>query len=404
LKRGHDFEYRERGKKSRHSWLSPGLSLARFDWLVFGLAVFLLAMGLTFVQACFDANLGDRRLDLTSSTPFSGHLQLVGISVPVFLAGLYMRPVWLRQQSYLIYGAGIFLLALVPFIGIELNNAKRWLQTPIGVNLQPSELMKIALVLALARVLYRNRLQTLKSWILPSLIALVPMGMIMKQPDLGTSLTIVPVTLGMFYLAGARMRIVVGLCLAVGALGLFSWQSGLVKDYQIRRIDTWARAFDPDVLIAERNAAAFHTYHARVTIGNGGLDGRGIGKGIANTAGHLPAKESDSIWSVVAEELGLVNSGAVLLAYALFAMLLLRGAGELRERYSRLVVGGVGLYFGAHFFIHIGVNTGLLPMTGLTLPLFSTGGSSMIASFGALGVALGLSARRVAALDADAFR
>jgi rod shape determining protein RodA len=404
LKRGHDFEYRSRGGRKGSSWLLPDISWARFDWIVFGLAAFLLGMGLMFVKACFDANLDYGRMDLSTGSPFRSHMKIVVISTPVFLAGLYMRPVWLRKQSYLIYGVGIFLLLLVPVIGIELNNAKRWLSTPIGFNLQPSELMKIALVLALAKALYRNRLQTLKSWILPSLIALVPMAMIMKQPDLGTSLTIVPVTLGMFYLAGARARIIIGLCLAAGALGFFSWQAGLVKDYQLRRIDTWARAFDPDVLIGERNAAAFHTYHARTAIGNGGMDGSGLGQGIANTAGHLPAKESDSIWSVVAEELGLVNSSAVLLAYALFAMLLLRGAGELRDRFSRLVVGGVGLYFGAHFFIHIGVNTGLLPMTGLTLPLFSTGGSSMIASFGALGVALGLSARRVAALDADAFR
>ena len=144
------------------------------------------------------------------------------------------------------------------------------------------------------------------------------MGMIMKQPDLGTSLTIVPVTLGMFYLAGARMRVIMGLCLLVAGLGFVSWQAGLVKDYQLRRIDTWSRAFDPDVLISERNAAGFHTYQARVTIGNGGMDGSGIGKGVANRAGHLPAKESDSIWSVVAEELGLVNSSAVLIAYALF--------------------------------------------------------------------------------------
>ena len=404
MKRGHDFEYRKRGGNRRRSFLLPDLSLARFDWVVFALGLFLLGTGLMFVHACFEANVEYKRLDLTVGDPFSSHLKIVMISTPVFLAGLYMRPAWLRGQSYLIYAAGIFLLALVPLVGIELNNAKRWLDTPFGFNLQPSELMKIALVLALASALYRNRLQTLRSWILPSCIALLPMGMIMKQPDLGTSLTIVPVTLGMFYLAGARMRVIMGLCLLVAGLGFVSWQAGLVKDYQLRRIDTWSRAFDPDVLISERNAAGFHTYQARVTIGNGGMDGSGIGKGVANRAGHLPAKESDSIWSVVAEELGLVNSSAVLIAYALFAMLLLRGAGELRDRYSRLVVGGVGLYFGAHFFIHIGVNTGLLPMTGLTLPLFSTGGSSMIASFGALGVALGLSARRVAALDADAFR
>jgi len=141
-----------------------------------------------------------------------------------------------------------------------------------------------------------------------------------------------------------------------------------------------------------------------VPIGNGGLRGEGLGQGIANRAGHLPEKESDSIWAVIAEELGLIGSGAVLFAYSLFAMLILRAAGELRDRFSRLVVGGVGLYFAAHCFIHVGVNIGFLPMTGLTLPFVSTGGSSILASFGALGLALGLTARRAIALDADAFR
>lgn len=405
MKRGREFEYRSRGR-SKNGWrlLLPDLSPARFDWLVLLLGLVLLGTGLTFVSACFDANMDFRSERLSEGEQFAKHLKTVIISVPVLLAGLYVRPVWLRRNAYLIYAVGIGLLLLVPFIGIELNSAKRWLETPVGFNLQPSEIMKVALIIALGKALYRNHLETFSSWLRPGLLALVPMALIVTQPDLGTSLTFPPVTLGMFYLAGARGRTILGVLLAGVLFAVIATQTGLVKEYQLRRIETWQESFAPEMVIAERNAAAFHTYNSRVAIGNGGLQGTGVGRGIANRAGHLPMKESDSIWSVIAEELGLIGSGGVLLAYSLFAMLILRAAGEVRDRFCRLVVGGVGLYFGVHFFIHVGVNIGLLPLTGLTLPLFSTGGSSILTSFGALGLVLGLTARRVAPLDADSFR
>ena len=384
--------------------LLPEISWARFDWLIFGLAAVLLGTGILFVRAAFDANLDFGRADVSAGNPFIKHLRLIVIAIPAFLAGLYLRPMWLRRNAFLLYCMGLGLLALVPFIGIDLNNARRWIATPVGFNLQPSEPMKILLILALAQVLYRNRLRSLGDWTRPALIALVPMLMVAAQPDLGTSLTIPPVTLGMLYLAGARGRTILGLIAALVLAGFLAWSGGLIKDYQLRRIDTWVSTIAPDALIENRNGAAFHAYNARVPIGNGGLRGEGLGQGIANRAGHLPEKESDSIWAVIAEELGLIGSGAVLFAYSLFAMLILRAAGELRDRFSRLVVGGVGLYFAAHCFIHVGVNIGFLPMTGLTLPFVSTGGSSILASFGALGLALGLTARRAIALDADAFR
>lgn len=385
-------------------WLLPEIAWGRFDWLIAGLAAVLLATGLVFIRAAFDANLDFRRTELALGNPFVKHLKTIVIATPVLLAGLYLRPTWLRRNAFVLYMIGLAVLATVPFIGIELNNARRWIATPVGFNLQPSEPMKILLILALAQVLYRNRLRRLGDWVRPAIVALVPMMMVAAQPDLGTSLTIPPVTLGMLYLAGARGRTILALVATLFLAGFLAWSGGLIKDYQLRRVDTWIATLEPQALIENKNGAAFHAYNARVPIGNGGLRGTGVGQGIANRAGHLPEKESDSIWAVIAEELGLVGSGAVLFAYFLFAMLILRAAGELRDRFSRLVVGGVGLYFASHCLIHVGVNIGLLPMTGLTLPFVSTGGSSILASFGGLGLALGLTARRTLALDEDAFR
>jgi rod shape determining protein RodA len=160
----------------------------------------------------------------------------------------------------------------------------------------------------------------------------------------------------------------------------------------------------PESLIDARTGAAYHTYHARVAIGNGGWFGRGLGQGVANEAGHLPERDCDSVFAVIAEEAGFFGTTGLLLLYAFLIVLLFYSAGSIRERFSRLVVGGIGLYFAAHFFVNVGVNLGLLPMTGLTLPLFSTGGSSMLVTFAALGLALGLAAQREATLDEDAFR
>jgi rod shape determining protein RodA len=132
--------------------------------------------------------------------------------------------------------------------------------------------------------------------------------------------------------------------------------------------------------------------------------GRGLGRGVANEAAILPERDCDSIFAVIAEEAGFVGTVGLTALYAVMIVLLLKSASGVRERFSRLVVTGLALYFAAHFFVNIGVNLGLIPMTGLTLPLFSTGGSSMFTSFVALGLALGLAAQREAALDGDAFR
>ena len=253
-------------------------------------------------------------------------------------------------------------------------------------------------------MLYRSRLQHLGEWTAPVALALIPVGLVVLQPDLGTAMTIVPVTLGMLHLAGARSRHIVGIVAAGILAGALAWKLELVRDYQLQRIDTWLSTVEAQELIDGRNGPAYHSYHARTVIGNGGLIGRGVGLGVANEAGHLPERDSDSAFAVVAEEAGFVLITGLVILYSLLIVLLLTAASSIRERFTRLVVGGIGLYFAAHFFINVGVNLGLLPMTGLTLPLFSTGGSSLLATFLALGLAVGLSAQWEPTLDGDAFR
>ena len=370
-----------------------------FDWHVLAIALLIFAIGLLFIQAIS----GDEHISGRQKVDFRGHLKKVIVALPCFLFALYLRPRWLRRNAWLLYGLCFTLVALVPFIGVERNNARRWIDLSF-YDLQPSELVKLGVILILARVLQSNRLRRLRDWTLPVALVLLPVLFILKQPDLGTAMTLVPITLGMLYLAGARARTIMKLVFASALLGVCAYQFQWIEGYQAERIDTWLSSYEAEELIENKHGAAFHAYQARTAIGNGHYFGKGLGEGVATRVRSLPELDSDSVLAVILEEAGLVGGGALLLAYALFIALIFVSASEMRDRFARLVVGGIGLYFAAHLFIHCGVNLGLLPMTGLPLPLVSTGGTSLLMSLTAIGLALGLSSHYERTLDEDSFK
>ena len=370
-----------------------------FPFGVLLLAMVLLTTGLVFIAA-MDASMsstGVRQID------FDSHREKVMVAIPIFFAGLFVRPAWLRRYTPLIYLGCLALLVLVLLIGDVRNNAQRWIQLP-RFDLQPSELAKIGVILMLARVLHENPLRRFGDWARPFAVAAIPMTFIVLQPDLGTALTMVPLTLGLVYLAGGSGRAIIGLVAGAALLGYTAYDLEWFKGYQAERIDTWVESFEPGELIAARNGPGFHAFHARAFTGNGGLYGRGLGQGIANETGLLPERDCDSIIAVIAEEAGFMGTASLIALYGLMVALLMVAAARLRDRYGRLVVGGVAIYFGAHLVINVSVNLGLLPMTGLTLPLLSTGGSSQLATFLALGLALGLASHHERSLGSDAFR
>jgi rod shape determining protein RodA len=369
------------------------------DWHVIVIAMVLLASGMMFVHGLSTGAAGEFSGDVS----YEAHRQKVFVTAPALVLGLLLRREWVRRNAGWIYGASILLLVAVYLVGEERNNAQRWIQLP-RFDLQPSELAKVAMIVALARVLTTNRMALARQWILPLAVAGLPLVLVAGQPDLGTAMTLVPVTVGMFYLAGARGLILAGLCTLGLAAGFVAREADLVRDYQMERVETWIETYSPEELIASRDGAAFHLYHARVVAGNGGLLGRGLGNGVASKTGLLPERDSDSIFMVVAEEGGFIGAAGIIVLYVMMSALLLLSASGMRDRFARLVVGGVGIYFAAHLLINVSVNVGLLPMTGLTLPLFSTGGSSLLATFLALGLAVGMAAHKESRMDEDAFK
>lgn len=378
-----------------------GLRWFELDWHVLAIAAALLTLGVVMVGAMAAAD----ELVERNAVDLGDHLTKLVFALPALAVGLALRPRWLRRHAWLIYTAFTAVLLLLPFVGTVRNGSRRWIHLPGLFDIQPSEFTKIALVLALARVLYRNRLERLRDWGPPLAAALFPMALVAKQPDLGTAMSFVPIALGMLYLAGARGTVIARFLVGAAIVGVLAWQFQVgVHGYQVQRLETWSKSFTAEDLIAERNGPAFHAYHARVAIGNGGLLGTGIGDGIANKTGILPERDCDSVFAVLAEELGWLLTAGVMTLYVLLIALLLGSASGIRDRFSRLAAGGIAMYFAAHFVINVSVNLGLIPMTGITLPFFSTGGSSLMTTFLALGIAVGLAAHSEPVLDKDAFQ
>jgi rod shape determining protein RodA len=300
----------------------------------------------------------------------------------------------IKNLAYLLYGVGIGLLILVFLFGTPIRGAQRWLKLG-GYQLQPSELVKIAVVLALARYLmYRRNYRTLPGLIPPFLLVLIPMGLIIVQPDLGTASVLLPALFAMLYAAGARMKhLLVTVAAGLASLPLL-WFT-VMSEFQRNRI----LAF----LSPQHDAlrTGFHTIQSLIAIGSGGLLGKGFAAGPQNLLNLVPAAHTDFIFAVIAEEWGLMGG---LMVLVLFFILFSRGveiAGKTREPFGRLaVVGGVTI-LAFQTALNIGMTMRLCPITGVTLPFVSYGGSSLLSSFimVALILNVGMRTKQVVAPD-----
>ncbi|MDP6369288.1 MAG: FtsW/RodA/SpoVE family cell cycle protein, partial [Planctomycetota bacterium] len=210
-------------------------------WHTLLVALVLVSVGLIFIHAMAGSEAALRLSDVS----FQSHLRKLLISVPMVLVGLLVDPRWLKRNAPLIYGLTICLLLLVPLIGEERNSARRWIDLGL-LDLQPSEIAKLGLIVVLARVLARNRLRNLRSYLVPSICVALPVCLVFLQPDLGTALAILPVAAGLFHVAGASGRVMGRLAFIALAIFVAAWQFQWVEDYQLRRIDTWVASQDAE--------------------------------------------------------------------------------------------------------------------------------------------------------------
>ena len=265
--------------------------------------------------------------------------------------------------------------------------ARRWIPLRI-FNLQPSEFAKIGVALVLAKYLGDNR-GSLNGFDLAigGALTLLPLALIARQPDLGTAVTLVPIFLAVASLAGMRLRIVGVLCVCFLITAPVAWKFAL-KDYQKSRISTF---LDPS---QDAKGAGYQQIQARITVGSGGLTGKGFKQGTQGQLRFLPVAHNDFIFSVLAEEQGFVG---VLVALGLYLFVILRSLEAARlakDRLGSYLVVGVLASFTFQVVYNITMSAGLAPVKGLTLPLMSYGGSSMIATLAGFGLVLNVRMRR----------
>jgi rod shape determining protein RodA len=294
----------------------------------------------------------------------------------------------LAEHSLLPYLGLIGLLIFVLLKGSTQFNATRWIE--IGpFNLQPSEFARIAVALVLAMFFGENRrgARNAGDLAIGGLFALVPLLLIAKQPDLGTAVTLIPVYFGVTYLAGLRLRLIGVMALLALLAAYPAWKFAL-KDYQKTRITTF---LDPE---QDPRGDGYQQIQARITVGSGGLTGKGFREGTQGQYKFLPVAHNDFIFSVLAEEQGFLG---VLVALALYLFVILRSLEAARlakDRLGAYLVAGIVAGFSFQVVYNIAMSVGLAPVKGITLPLMSYGGSSLIATLAAFGLILNVRMRR----------
>lgn len=304
----------------------------------------------------------------------------------------------LGRFAYPFYGLIVALLGLIaldPYIDLEVVPVRRAARRWIGYGsfaIQPSEFMKLALVVALARYLrFRDSYRTWRGLVPPFLLTMLPMVLILQQPDLGTLLMLLPVLLAMLFVAGARLRHLAAVVLLGTATMPVFYFFGM-RDYQRKRIDVLFRQNVED----ERwhMSEGYQLRQSKTALGTGGLTGQGYGQGLFVQYDLLPEEHNDFIFAIIGNQWGLAGGLLVILAYALIVLFGIEVATVTNDPYGRLLAVGVVVMISAQALLNICMTIGLAPITGMPLPFVSAGGSSLWANFLALGLLVNVAQRR----------
>ena len=294
----------------------------------------------------------------------------VGAGAMLIVALIDIR-FWLRS-AYFAYAGGLLLLAAVEVIGISGMGAQRWLNLGV-IQLQPSEVMKIALVMALARYFHGIEAEDMGRptiLIIPLLMIVVPVAMVIKQPDLGTAVVLAMIGGAMFWLAGVRVwQFAVAGAAAVAAVPI-GWQ--FLRGYQRQRVLTF---LNPE---SDPLGSGYHILQSKIALGSGGVFGKGFLQGTQSHLNFLPEKQTDFIFTMLAEEFGLVGGVGLLGLYTLLIVYGLAIALRCRNQFGRLLAFGLTTSFFLYAFINIAMVMGLLPVVGVPLPLISYGGTALL--------------------------
>ena len=315
------------------------------------------------------------------------------------LVASFVQPKLMKKYMPFAYGGLIAMLMIVLLVGVKVNGARAWFSFG-GFQLQPSEPGKIVVIVALA-LLFSPREGGVGFRKLNSGLMLVgaPIMLVMLQPDLGTVLVYIAIFVAMAVVSGVQIRWIVALALVtvIGAVGVF--QSNVLAEYQEARLTVFL--FEEDQVGAEAAKYAYNAEQAQIAIGNGGLRGQGLFQGTQTRSNLVPAQQTDFIFTVAGEELGMRGAGLLLALYSVLLYRVWRAAQNASSVFGRLLCTGILAMFLFQTFQAVGMTMGMMPVTGIPLPLVSYGGSSMLTSLTALGLVAGVYRRRY---DVDEMR
>lgn len=357
------------------------VSFRDFDWVLLSFVLAICALGVLEIYST------------TSGTKFAGaHIRqiywiLFGMGL-MFLVSMINYQV-LLENSHWFYLAALVSLLAVTFFGKRYLGARRWILLPGGQHFQPSEWVKLVLIIALAKYFSDtgDRDASLSDVVKAGLMAGIPMALVLKQPDLGTALTYVPVAAMALFLGGIQARHALMILLVAGVLMPTVWRFGL-KPYQKERLTTFLH---PE---ADSRASGYQLEQSKIAVGSGGIWGKGIGQGTQTQGSFLPEPHTDFIFAAWSEEHGFVGAVTLLLLYFLVLMRLIHNAQTAPDRAGGFVVMGVVAVLLFHILVNAGMVVGFMPVTGIPLPLMSYGGSSLLFMFLALGIVMNIRMRR----------
>lgn len=365
-----------------------------FDNLPWEMVALVFAIALIGLAAVYSAT-------YTSRGPSSLFTkQIIWVSAGILIMFLALLPDYhtVGRYAYVLYAISLVFLLLVMIIGRTGMGAQRWLA--IGpFAFQPSELTKLSLVLALARYFAEDPKQgsyELKDLVIPGVLVLVPLMLVLKQPDLGTAIMLFGTSSLIIMLAGIRLRTVIvvlftgltiaSLVFAVPPVRHKIW--GSLKPYQQNRIRSFV---DPG---SDPLGSGYHANQSKIAVGSGQITGKGYRNGTQSQMAFLPERHTDFIFAVIAEETGLLGSSTLLFLYLLLLLIGVDTAKNAKDRLGMLTAGGIVSMLSLYLFINVGMAVGIVPVVGVPLLLVSYGGTSIITTFLALGILLNIQARR----------
>jgi rod shape determining protein RodA len=381
-----------RTPRSRTATLAVDLlaPLRGIDAVVLSAALALTGIGMVAIYSSKLASLTAQGLPTTYF--LTRQMVAGGIGIVLMVVATVVDYRRLRSFIPVAYLGTVLMLALVLTpLGTSVRGSQRWIAL-LGFQIQPSELMKIALLLGLAMLFHETEGPPgLARSLAAVVLALVPLGLVFAQPDLGTSMVYLWLTGVVLLVSGVHVRYLLLLALAGGLAFFAALRTELIRDYQLQRLTVFLGADSPD---ADLSGALFQTRQSMIAIGSGRTYGRGLFEGTQTALAYVPDNHTDFIFTVVGEELGFVGAATVL---ALFAVLLLRAiriASQAVDRDAMIIAAGVAGILILQVFVNVGMTLGIMPVTGLPLPFLSYGGTSLISWLVMTGLLLNVHNRR----------